>query len=183
MTPQASLALWWQPGRHMAAGWWRQLDLACWQTRYRALPALRPALDRVIAARLGHDGAPPPADPLADRLLADPCWRDALCIGLGLWALQCPDYLWLRPFRQALAPMLSPQQLTQLLALFPATHRRAPVLAPGLLPQAARQAGAAWLAHAEQPGLALCRLLWPPSAHTAPARSIRPVLTRLARWL
>ena len=167
----------------MAPGWWRLLDLAAWQPAYQAHAALRPELDRLIAARLGHAGAPPADDALADRLLTDAARRDSWCLALGLWALQCPEYLLLRPFRQTLSPALTLAQQTQLLALLPAAPPRTAVLAPALLPAAARQTGAAWLACAAEPTLALCRLLWPPAAQPVPDAPVRPVLTKLARWL
>ncbi|TDR76589.1 type III secretion system (T3SS) protein LEE [Paludibacterium purpuratum] len=167
----------------MADDWWHRLDLSAWQAAYGRHAALRPALDRLIAERLGHEGVPPPDDACADRLLAEADRRDALCVGLGLWAMRCPDYLLLRPFRQTLMATLSQQQQTQLLALFPRTHRCEARLAPPQLATVARQSGAAWLARADEPALALCRLLWPHSTGPAPDGPVRPVLDKLVRWL
>lgn len=171
--------LWWCPGGTMAAGWWSALDLTAWRAPYARQLSLRPALDALLARKLGHDG-PPPHSALAAQLLTGP--RDAVCVGLGLWAMQCPDYLTLRPYRAALAAELGPAPLAQLQALLPG-GAAAPGVEPAALAALARAHGAAWLAAADDPALALCALLWEPSDLPAPAQPLAPILHKLLRWL
>lgn len=182
--PQRRLnALWWQPGAWMAPAWWPQLALSAWQDLYPVRPRLRPAIDRLIATRLGHHGAPPAADALSMVLLADTPRAQQWCLALGLWALQCPDYLLLARFRQTLSPPLSPTQVTQLACLFPVDAQRTPTVQPEALPALALAAGAAWLGQSGQPALALCRLRWPPSQLSAPAARPDEVLEKLKKWI
>lgn len=176
--------LWWQPGREMATGWWMALGLSQWQQPYARQPLLRPALDRLVANRLGHCGAVPTMSSVAESLLADDRRRDALCLALGLWVLRCPDYLLLRRYRAALSPMLDAHALNQLQALMPLTAAQAAELEPGELTGSAFRAGAAWLAGSNDPALALCRLLWEPSAAgMSQAATPDAVLQKLLRWL
>lgn len=176
--------LWCQPGREMAAGWWAALGLAKWQPSYVRQLLLRPALDRLIASRLGHDGATPAMSPLAASLLADDVRRDSLCLALGLWALQCPDYLLFRCYREVLSPMLDVRAMSQLQALIPLSTAHAAKLEPNELLGTALRSGAAWLAASSDPALSLCRLLWEPATPgTAPAVPPEAVLQKLQRWL
>ena len=175
-------ALWRRPGREMADGWWDKLGLAGWRAAYAGQALTRPALDHLIASRLGHAGGAPEPSPLAEALLEDDMRREALCAALGLWALRCPDYLLLKPYREALSAVLDARAQTQLQALLP-RGAAAAELAPAELPDAARALGAAWLADAAEPSLRLCRLLWAPSAQAAPAAPLEPALQKLSRWL
>ncbi|PRP69729.1 hypothetical protein BUE93_13620 [Chromobacterium amazonense] len=175
-------ALWHQPGQEMDAAWWAALDLASWREPYAQQPLLRPPLDDLIASRLGQAGAAPPLSALAEPLLADDARREALSMALGLWALRCPDYVLLKPYREALSNRLDGRALAQLQALLPLESARAD-LTPATLPARACEIGAAWLADAAAPALRLCRLLWPPSALLAPPQPVEPVLQKLLRWL
>ncbi|WP_199153674.1 type III secretion system domain-containing protein [Chromobacterium sp. ASV23] len=175
-------ALWHQPGQDMDAAWWAALDLASWREPYAQQPLLRPPLDDLIARRLGQAGAAPPLPAIAEPLLADEQRREALCMALGLWALRCPDYVLLKPYREALSSRLDGRALAQLQALLPLEGTRAD-LTPAMLPARACEIGAAWLADAAAPALRLCRLLWPPSTLLAPPQPVEPVLQKLLRWL
>ena len=43
----------WQAGEWMDEGWWSAISLQPWQLSYQQYPATRPALNRLIAGRLG----------------------------------------------------------------------------------------------------------------------------------
>lgn len=177
-------ALWWQPGARMAAGWWDALDLSPWRQAYQQQGGLRPALDTLLARRLGHHTRCPALGAAAAALLADgQAARDALGVALGLWALGCPDYLALRAYRTALAQVLDARALSQLQALLPAAAGAPPQTEPDGLLALARAHGAAWLSQADDPALATCRLYWEPSTAPAPATPVAPVLNKLRRWM
>ncbi|MBJ7263173.1 MAG: hypothetical protein JHC61_05290 [Burkholderiaceae bacterium] len=176
--------LWWQPGREMAAGWWTALGLPQWQQSYVNQPLLRPSLDRMIAHRLGHAKTAPPMSTLAAALLADDTRCQVLCLALGLWALQCPDYLLMRRYRDALSSLLDARVMNQLQALIPVNATHAAGVEPEDLRATAWRSGVVWLAASCDPALAVCRLLWDPVA-AQPGPSIPPelVLEKLQRWL
>lgn len=175
--------LWWQPGRVMDESWWPALALDTWQQPYAHYPSLRPAIDQVIRMRLGHHGEMPGISAQVSPLLADAERRNALCLALGLWALQCPDYLVLKSYRQTLSTLLSPALIGQLQVLFPA-EARAPVrLSPEDLPAVAQAVGVAWLCQSGEPALVLCRLLWARNEVAPPAQALETVLPRLQKWL
>lgn len=180
-------ALWHRPGAVMADGWWQQVSMDAWQQPYAEHVGVRPSLDALIAERLGHQGAIPPLTPQADVLLDDSQRSETLCIALGLWALNCPDYLLLRPYRRALIDALGEPTLGQLSALFPANARAAASVAPEQLINAACAAGGAWIAAADDRAVAATRLLWKPAETSAPietpATSPMPVLEKLRKWL
>lgn len=175
-------ALWHQPGRDMDAGWWDALELAPWREAYAGQALLRPPLDALIARRLRQTGPVPALSGAAAALLDDDVRRHTLCLALGLWALRCPDYLLLKPYREALSTWMDARAQSQLQTLLPQDGGPA-TLEPHALPQAAAELGAAWLADAADPALRLCRLLWPPSSRPAPAQPVAPVLLKLTRWL
>ncbi|VWD64761.1 hypothetical protein BLA50215_07910 [Burkholderia lata] len=177
-------ALWWQPGSEMAAGWWTTLGLAEWKQPYARQLLLRPALDRLIASRLGHHGIVPAMSRLADPLLTNDVRRNSLCLAMGLWALRCPDYLMLRLYREALSPLLDARALSQLQMVMPVCSTHAAELEPEVLLESALRTGAAWLSDSSDPALGLCRLLWEPAnPSTCPAATPESVLQKLLRWL
>ena len=180
-------ALWHRPGTVMADAWWQHVSMQSWQQPYTEHAGVRPPLDALIAERLGHRGAIPPLTPHAQALLDDGHDSEMLCIALGLWALNCPDYLLLRPYRMALVEPLGDATLAQLCALFPATASAPASVEPSQLVDTARAAGGSWLAAAEDRAVAATRLLWPP-AETATradlsATSPIPLLDKLRKWL
>lgn len=176
--------LWWQPGREMAAGWWAALGLPQWRQSYLSQPLLRPSLDRMIASRLGHGTAIPPMSALAAVLLADDARCKVLCLALGLWGLQCPDYLLMRRYRDALSSILDARAMNQLQALIPMRAAHAANVEPEDLQEAAWRSGAVWLTASCDPALALCRLLWNPvGAQAGLSNPPDVVLEKLQRWL
>lgn len=179
---QRLYALWHQPAQGMDPAWWHALSFATWRDAYKQNPLVRPPLDALIAKRLGHAGPVPSLSTNAAELLADDLRREAICLALGLWALKCPDYLLLKPYREVLANQLAPRALGQLQALLPQEAHQT-MLAPDELPAMACELGVAWLAHSTDPALRLCRLLWAPSPQPVPEQPIEPVLQKLLRWL
>ncbi|PHV11499.1 type III secretion system domain-containing protein [Chitinimonas sp. BJB300] len=179
-------ALWWQPGTVMHKGWWAHLDLASWRTPYLNQPAIAPSLNRLIALRLGcqkHDPIPA-LSPTAQTLLEDTTRLDTLGMAIGLWALQCPEYLFLRTYRQPLAAALGDVALEQLQTLFPVDACMAPTLTPTDLLATATTLGTAWIAQADDPVIAATSLLLPPpDKQRPPAEPVMPVLCKLLRWL
>ncbi|QAU24829.1 hypothetical protein EO087_13205 [Dyella sp. M7H15-1] len=180
-------ALWHRPGAVMADGWWQHMSMDAWQQPYAEHAGVRPSLDALIAEQLGHQGAIPPLTPQAQMLLDDEQHSETLCIALGLWALNCPDYLLLRPYRLALAEALGESTLAQLCTLFPANADAPACVEPAQLIDTARTAGGTWLAAADDPAVAATRLLWSPTeAPTqaeAPKASPMPILDKLRKWL
>ncbi|VVE85684.1 type III secretion system domain-containing protein [Pandoraea sputorum] len=179
---QGLYTLWHRPGADMAPGWWDSVELAAWRQPYATQALVRPLIDTLIAARLSHRGPVPPASETAAVLLGNAARARALCVALGLWALGSPDYLLLKPYREALSDALDAGTQRQLQTLLPAGGGRATV-APDALPSLATELGAAWLAEASDPAVRLCRLRWPPSTQRAPERPVEPILLKLVRWL
>lgn len=188
MTPaqQHLYALWHQPGRLMAPAWWEHLGLGAWRHVYAAHALARAPLDARIAQALGQSGPVPALSGLGAALLAEPARARARCLALGLWVLRSPEYLLLKPYRDALAGVpeagLNARAQSQLLALLPPDTMPA-TLAPDALPDAALALGAGWLAHTADPAVRLARLLVAPSGVAAPAQPVEPVLLKLMRWL
>ncbi|AKK24929.1 type III secretion system domain-containing protein [Pandoraea oxalativorans] len=179
---QGLYALWHRPGADMDPGWWDSVELAAWRRPYATQALLRPLLDTLIATRLRHAGPVPPVSETAAVLLGNAARARTLCLALGLWALGSPDYLLLKPYREALSDALDAGTQRQLQALLPTGGGRATV-APQALPGVAADLGAAWLGGATDPAVRVCRLRWPPSTHPAPARPVEPILVKLMRWL
>ncbi|VVE55856.1 type III secretion system domain-containing protein [Pandoraea sputorum] len=179
---QRLYGLWHRPGREMDSGWWDTVELAAWREPYATQALLRPWLDTLIAARLQHTGAVPTETKAAAVLLGDAARARALCLALGLWALRSPDYLLLKPYREALSGELDARTQRQLQALMPKDGGQA-TLAPAALPGSATELGAAWLAEASDPAVRLCRLRWAPPKQRAPAQPVEPILLKLTRWL
>ncbi|WP_408296423.1 type III secretion system domain-containing protein [Paraburkholderia sp. RL17-373-BIF-A] len=176
-------ALWHQPGREMRPGWWGALKLPEWREPYVQQPLVRPALDRLIASRLGHSRSIPEMSPAAEALLMDER-RDLLCVALGLWALGCPEYLVLQQYRKALSPVLDRRALGQLLVLMPLRSVCEAQLAPDELLEGARRCGLAWLGSSDDPAVLACRLLWEPASPERNGRvAPEAVLEKLLRWL
>ena len=183
---QSLYALWWQPCSVMHPGWWSHLNLDSWLEPYENQPALGTALNKLIGLRLGHDEHCPVPEltPTAQILLEDVNRFKMLGIALGLWALQCPEYLYLRTYRHALKDALDDAALEQLQALFPVDAKMCQRIAPDALPAAAAALGTAWISQADDHAVAAARLfLPPPDQHLAPAAPIMPVLSKLLKWL
>ncbi|MBT2869682.1 hypothetical protein JQK19_20845 [Chromobacterium violaceum] len=181
---QRALAeLWWRPGGRMDAGWWPHLEMEAWRGDYQRRSGLRPPLDRMIAGRLGQGGALPALSDEAEALLADDARRGALCLMLGLWSQGCPDYLLLRAYRAPLAAHLDEVALARLPALLPTRAGAVAEWAPEALCGEALRHGGAWLARAEDPAVAVCRLHWAPLARAPRADSPLAALRKLLKWL
>jgi hypothetical protein len=180
-------ALWHRPGAVMDDGWWQHMSMDAWRQPYSEHAMVRPSLDAVLAEQLGHQGAIPPLSSQAQILLDDARGGEAFCIALGLWALNCPDYLLLRPYRQVLCEVLGESTLAQLCTLFPTTANAPATIEPPQLIDAARAAGGAWLARANDRAVAATRLLWSPAQTSVPIEVPNacpmPVLDRLRKWL
>lgn len=179
---QALSILWHRPGADMDPGWWDKVELAAWREPYATQALLRPLVDTLIATRLCHSGPVPNVSETAAVLLGDAARARVLCLALGLWALRSPDYLLLKPYREALSDALDAGTLRQLQALLPTGGAHATV-APEALPSLATELGAAWLASADDPAVRACRLRWPPPIQPAPAQPVEPILLKLMRWL
>ncbi|MGQ5524538.1 type III secretion system domain-containing protein [Chitinimonas sp. PSY-7] len=183
---QSLYALWWQPCGVMHPGWWTHLNLDSWRSPYQNQPAIGSTLNKLIGLRLGHDEhcPVPKLTSTAQVLLEDVGRFKMLGMALGLWALQCPEYLFLRTYRQALKDTLDDAAIAQLQALFPVDARMSSSLPPEALPAAAAALGTAWISHADDHAVAAARLLLPPpDMQLAPAAPVMPVLSKLLKWL
>lgn len=136
----------WRPGAWMHEAWWGRLDLESWRSSYLNRPACRASLDRLIVARRRFPSQPLPGSLDADeRLLVELEPRfPSLITALGVISLACVDHLMLKPYRDALAPLLGTRSCNQLLALHDGWDLHAIRLAPNVLAQAALSAGAHW---------------------------------------
>ncbi len=171
------------PGAEMAVEWWAALGLAQWRDVYERHPGVRPALDQLIAQRLGYDAVIPPLSAPAEAFLQSAVRRELLCLVLGLWALRSPDYLLMRCYRQVLLAHQVPVSVLKQLQVLAPQDGRLPLLPADELPQVARALGCAWISHASDKALALCRLYWPPSQMEAPEAPLLSVVSRLLKWL
>lgn len=113
----------WASGEWMHEEWWTELGLQRWREHYSELPvAGRRALNLDIHRRRQHSGVVfgkgYEHTPIQDALLRSVERLPALMLALGLSLSRCPDYLLLRPYRQALKGWLSQEQLGQLWSIW-----------------------------------------------------------------
>ncbi|MBV4465823.1 hypothetical protein KVG95_21075 [Pseudomonas sp. SWRI79] len=109
----------WQPGAGMHDDWWAQPELTRWQICYQHYPACRPTIDKLILQHHGFDLAALPGSLTTQQqaLLALEPRFTQMIIALGVIALNCPDHLLMKAYRQALMPHLDERDCEQLLAL------------------------------------------------------------------
>lgn len=184
ITPALQLLhrLWYQPGALMAAGWWQAADLVQWREVYHSSSLTRPALDRLIRARLGRAGHIPPLSATASAILQTEQRCRVFTLVLGLWQLRAAEYLLLRSHRASLAEMLDDKMLRQLAVLLPPQRGQQDISAQDLATLAAAR-GASWMAQASDAALAASCLLSEPSTAPAPTESPEPTLKKLLKWL
>lgn len=172
----------WQPGTWMHDSWWSTLDLVRWHDIYRRHPACRPSIDRLIVARRGFPAAALPGklEPQQQALLELEQRFVPLTIALGVIALDCPDHLVMKPYRQALAVPLGEHGCDQLLALQHSWRGGSGIESTTTLVEAALDAGACWWARDMQHCLVgqLLATRLPPSSALA-----HPVPGNAAHWL
>lgn len=109
----------WQPGTWMHDDWWKKLDLSTWQESYRRYPACRASIDQLITKRRAFPRTALPGTLNAQQeaiLKLEPRFT-RLITALGIVALNCPDFLIMRPYREALARHLGNNACDQLLVL------------------------------------------------------------------
>ena len=179
----------WQAGEWMDEGWWSALSLQPWQLSYQQYPATRPALNRLIAGRLGIAQAPLPGQLTAQQqqLMALEPRLQHLCTALGLLAIACPDYLLLGRYRRQLGLQLGNRACDQLLALGVFDSTQPAILPAEQLLAGASERGIAWL-RASAENCLVCRalqIILPPGSPAAvPALgSAVPWLLRIGRFL
>ncbi|MGL4858756.1 MAG: type III secretion system domain-containing protein [Enterobacteriaceae bacterium] len=122
----------WQPCVSMHPLWWKHLDVEIWQDKYQPGTQLSQRIDALVGARYGLKQA-------AALLLLTPSILSSddkillrvhaklhnmvlvlvLVLVLGLFYLDCPDYLSLKLYRQALKEWLTDQQIQQAWSLWP----------------------------------------------------------------
>ncbi len=136
----------WRPGAWMHEAWWARLCLEPWRASYRARPACRPSIDRVIVMRRALPSQPIPASlSETDRLLLELEPRlPALVAALGVIALGCVEHLLLKCHREALMKYFDLDSCDRLLALHDNWDARAMCLSSSMLAETAFSAGVRW---------------------------------------
>mgnify|MGYP001144279651 CR=1 FL=1 len=135
----------WQPADRMHVDWWDFMGLAAWRPCYPTMPeAAKRALNIEIQRRRQQQGVTAGVlngiNPLQKTLLRTLDRLPQLLLALGLFLSQSPDYLLWRPYRQALATMLTEDQLTQLWGMWRG-GQRSPDAAPDEVVAFAQQLG------------------------------------------
>jgi hypothetical protein len=131
----------------MHPDWWGHFDLAQWRASYTDFPACRAPIDRLINQRRGFPVASLPAqlDRQQTALLALNTRFAQLILALGMMALDCQDYLLMKPYRTVLARQFGLHGCDQLYGLKPVWQGSGrDLLAPEQVPAAAFAAGARW---------------------------------------
>lgn len=111
----------WQPCATMHASWWKALKLEKWQAIYhrnrllhqrvnKLAVSVLPPFDRVMTLNLTEQ----------DKMLLNMGERLlVLLTGVGLILLNSPDYITMRPYREALLRVFTYEQIQQMLSLWP----------------------------------------------------------------
>lgn len=109
----------WQPGSWMQDDWWVKYDLDKWQESYRRYPACRASINQLIIKRRGFPTTALPGmlNPQQAALMMLEPRLLTLITALGLVALNCPDYLIMRSYRETLDTYLGNKACDQLLSL------------------------------------------------------------------
>ncbi|MHC8397982.1 type III secretion system domain-containing protein [Pseudomonas sp. MDT1-17] len=134
------------PGTWMNDAWWTHLELTSWQASYHRFAACRPSINRLINQRraLRWSTLPASLTPQQQALLTLEPHFIRLITALGLVALNSPDHLLLKSYRQALMPRLDQHHCNQLLGLHQGWSNAQQPTPADALANAALQAGARW---------------------------------------
>ncbi|MCL1076959.1 hypothetical protein D5R81_03030 [Parashewanella spongiae] len=111
----------WHPAEQMHPSWWKKLGLQQWKSVFHRSPTLNERIETLIVKRMGIVDKPLP-NKLSenDELLFSLKERlPSLVTILGIFCLNCPEYLSLKEYRIALADVLTDDQIQQAWALWP----------------------------------------------------------------
>lgn len=137
----------WQPGAWIDTSWWTHLQLANWEAPYGRYASCRRAIDATIVTRRGFPKAALPSV-LNERQCAlldlEPRLYQ-LTTALGLIALDCPEYLLLRDFRETLSAQLGARACEQLFILHHGWKAQPALENHMHVGEIARQRGTQWL--------------------------------------
>lgn len=137
----------WQPGAWLESSWWAHLSLAEWESIYDDHASCRRAIDATLVARRGFPKQPLPGtlSVRQNALMALEPRLSELATALGLIALDCPEYLLLRDYREALSIHLGDRACEQLFILHPGWKARPTIEDHSRLGEVALQTGTQWL--------------------------------------
>ncbi|MBE8167777.1 MAG: hypothetical protein HAW66_05390 [Shewanella sp.] len=111
----------WHPADQMHPTWWEKLGLKQWKSCFRTSPVLSERIETLIVKRMGIVKEPLPLT-LSDNdkfLLSIKERLPSLMVILGIFCMNCPEYLSLKEYRTALADLLTEEQIQQAWALWP----------------------------------------------------------------
>ncbi|MGB0893414.1 MAG: type III secretion system domain-containing protein [Parashewanella sp.] len=111
----------WQPLLTMHPSWWQKLELDQWQDRYQQGTILGNRIEKLVVTRRGiiNESLPKNITQQQKQLLNSRSRMPELTSILGIFCLNCPEYLSLKSFRKELEELISPEQIQQAWALWP----------------------------------------------------------------
>ncbi|RYV00976.1 hypothetical protein SOPP22_19505 [Shewanella sp. OPT22] len=111
----------WRPTVAMHDSWWSKLGLQMWKKSAGQNIVLSQRIEQLVVQRLGIIDKPLSSAFTLDEqfLLKSKSRLPAILSVLGLYCLNCPDYLSLKEHRLALESVLSEEQVQQAWALWP----------------------------------------------------------------
>ncbi len=111
----------WRPTITMHDSWWTKLELQMWKKNAGQSTVLSQRIEQLVVERLGivEKELPIAFTPDEQFLLNKRERLPALLTVLGLYCLNCPDYLSLKDYRLQLELLLTEEQIQQAWALWP----------------------------------------------------------------
>lgn len=111
----------WRPTVTMHESWWAKLELQMWKKYAGQNTILSQRIEKLVVERLGivNRDLPVVFTPDEQFLLNRRERLPAILSVLGMYCLNCPDYLSLKDFRIQLETLLTEEQIQQAWALWP----------------------------------------------------------------